>query len=58
MKLKVLLPFIDKKTGVEHIQGEIIEVNNKRGKEILESPYNVAELLNEEVTEQVEEDKE
>lgn len=47
MKLKVLKPFSDKETGILYKVGEIIEVTDKRGNEILSSRYEVAELVGE-----------
>lgn len=45
MKLKVLKKFHDKETDQLRNVGEEIEVSDERGKEILASKYNVAELL-------------
>ena len=45
MKLKVLKKFHDKETDDLRNAGDIIEVSDKRGKEILASKMNVAELL-------------
>lgn len=45
MKLKVLKKFHDKETGNIRNAGDIIEVSDERGKEILASKMNVAELL-------------
>lgn len=45
MKLKVLKKFHDKETDALHNAGDVIEVSDERGKEILASKYNVAELL-------------
>lgn len=45
MKLKVLKKFHDKETDALHNAGDVIEVSDKRGNEILKSKYNVAELL-------------
>lgn len=45
MKLKVLKKFHDKETDVLRNAGDEIEVSDERGKEILASKMNVAELL-------------
>lgn len=54
MKLKVVKPFHDKETDELYNVGSIIEVTEKRGKEILASKYEVAEKVEEEKTEEVE----
>lgn len=48
MKLKVISQFRDKHTNEHYSVGQIITVTEKRGKEILSSEYNVAELIKEE----------
>lgn len=45
MKLKVLKKFHDKETDALHNAGDVIEVSDERGNEILKSKYNVAELF-------------
>lgn len=45
IKLKVVKQFHDKETDTVRKAGEVIEVSDKRGKEILSSKYNVAELV-------------
>lgn len=45
MKLKVVKQFHDKETDTVRKAGEVIEVSDKRGAEILASKANVAELL-------------
>lgn len=45
MKLKVLKKFHDKETDALHNAGDVIEVSDERGNEILKSKHNVAELL-------------
>ena len=45
IKLKVLKKFHDKETDDLRNAGDIIEVSDERGKEILASKMNVAELL-------------
>lgn len=45
MKLKVLKKFHDKETDELHNAGDVIEVSDERGNEILKSKYNVAELV-------------
>ena len=45
MKLKVLKKFHDKETDQLRNAGDEIEVSDERGKEILASKINVAELL-------------
>ena len=45
MKLKVLKKFHDKETDEMRNVGDVFEVSDERGKEILESKYNVAELV-------------
>lgn len=45
MKLKVLKKFHDKETDALHNAGDVIEVSDERGNEILKSKYNVAELV-------------
>lgn len=47
MKLKVLKSFYDKDTNELYDVGSIVEVNDKRGKEILASKFDVAELVEE-----------
>ena len=48
MKLKVKINFHDKNTNELYKVGQILNVSEKRGKEILSSPYNIAELVAEE----------
>ena len=43
MKLKVTNDFTDKNDNKLYKKGQVIEVTEKRAKEILNSPYNVAE---------------
>lgn len=57
MKLKVVKAFHDKETNELYKIGSIIEVTEKRGKEILSSKYEVAEMVEEEKTEEVEKPK-
>lgn len=57
MKLKVVKPFHDRETDELYKVGSIIEVTEKRGKEILASRLEVAELVEEEKTEEVEKPK-
>ena len=45
VKLKILKKFHDKETGQLRNVGDEIEVSDKRGKEILASKLNVAEIL-------------
>ena len=45
MKLKVLKKFHDKETDELRNAGDVIEVSDERGNEILKSKYNVAELI-------------
>ena len=45
MKIKVLKRFHDKETDQVYNAGEIVEVTEKRAKEIVSSPLEVAELL-------------
>lgn len=52
MKIKVVKAFHDRETDELYKIGSIIEVTEKRGKEILASKYEVAELV-EEKTEEV-----
>lgn len=47
MKLKVIKDFYDKYTNEFYKVGQTINVSEERGKEILSSPYNVAELIKE-----------
>lgn len=47
MKIKVIKPFHDKETDELYKVGSIVEVTEKRGKEILASKYEVAELVEE-----------
>lgn len=54
MKLKVVKAFHDKETDELYKVGSIIEVTEKRGKEILKSKLEVAELVEEEKKEPVE----
>lgn len=51
MKLKVVKAFHDKETDELYKIGSIIEVTEKRGKEILTSKYEVAELIEENTVE-------
>lgn len=44
-KIKVLKRFHDKETGQVYNVGEIVEVTEKRAKEIISHPLEVAELL-------------
>lgn len=45
MKLKVLKKFHDKETDALHNAGDVIEVSDERGNEILKSKHNVAALF-------------
>lgn len=47
MKLKVCVEFVDKVTGETHRIGDVIEVADKRGAEILANPLNLAEAVEE-----------
>lgn len=44
MKVKVLIPFTDRKTGITHKKGEIIEVTEKRFAEIEKPHYITPEI--------------
>lgn len=52
MKLKVLVPFVDKENGKFYELGNVIEVSDKRGKEILSHSLNIAEKIAEEPKQQ------
>lgn len=45
MKIKVLKRFHDKETDKVYEVGEVVEVTDKRGIEIISSPFEVAEKL-------------
>lgn len=45
MKLRVCVEFIDKVTGETHRIGDVIEVAEERGAEILANPLNLAEAV-------------
>lgn len=45
MKLRVCVEFIDKVTGETHRIGDVIEVVEERGTEILANPLNLAEAV-------------
>ena len=45
MKLRVCVEFIDKVTGETRRIGDVIEVAEERGAEILASPLNLAEVV-------------
>lgn len=47
MKLRVCVEFVDKLTGETHRIGDVIEVADKRGAEILANPLNLAEAVEE-----------
>lgn len=47
MKLKVCVEFIDKVTGETHRIGDVIEVAEERGAEILTNPQGLAEMVEE-----------
>lgn len=47
MKLRVCAEFVDKVTGETYRIGDVIEVTDKRGTEILANPLNLAEALEE-----------
>lgn len=49
MKLKVLKSFVDKENGKFYNVGETIEVSDKRAKEILSHPLEIAEKIAEDV---------
>lgn len=50
MKLKVTKDFYDKYTKELYKEGQVLEVSEERGKEILSSPYHVAKLVKEKKT--------
>ena len=47
MKLRVRAEFVDKVTGETYRIGDVIEVTDKRGTEILANPLNLAKALEE-----------
>ena len=47
MKLRVRAEFVDKVTGGTYRIGDVIEVTDKRGTEILANPLNLAEAVEE-----------
>lgn len=48
MELKAKKNFVDKISNKDHRKDEIIKVDEKRGKELLNSPYNVVEEVKKE----------
>ena len=47
MKLRVCVEFVDKVTGETHRIGDVIEVAEERGAEILANPQGLAEMVEE-----------
>ena len=47
MKLRVRAEFVDKVTGETYRIGDVIEVTDKRGTEILANPQGLAEMVEE-----------
>lgn len=47
MKLRVCVEFVDKVTDETYRIGDVIEVTDKRGAEILANPLNLAEAVEE-----------